>query len=161
MSHYEIFKVQINETITYCIRVLTLTSSYSFKNNKHVGKATVNITGKGNYTGKLALTFKINPKKSSISKLTAKKKGFTAAWSKISEEATGYELQIATNSAFTKNKKTYRIKSYKTTSRTVSKLKAKKKYYVRIRTYKNVKDGGKTVPYYSAWSKAYTVKTKK
>ena len=37
---------------------------------------------------------------------------------------------------------------------------AKKKYYVRIRTYKNVKFNGKTVKVYSSWSKSKSVKTK-
>ena len=55
-----------------------------------------------------------------------------------------------------KNKKTVTIKKQKTTKTTVKKLKAKKKYYVRMRTYKIV--NGKKV--YSAWSKIKTVKTK-
>jgi len=49
-----------------------------------------------------------------------------------------------------------KVKKNKTTSSTVKKLKAKKKYYVRIRTYKKV--NGKT--YYSGWSKVKNVKTK-
>ena len=134
--------------------------TYKCKNNRNVGTATVKITGKGNYTGNIALTFKIYPKKSNISKLTAKKKGLTVKWSKISEQATGYKVQIATNSAFTKGRKTYKITKNKTTSKTISKLKAKKEYYVRIRTYMNVKENGKTVPYYSEWSKVKHVRTK-
>ena len=35
----------------------------TFKNNKAVGTATVTIKGKGNYTGSIKKTFKINPKK--------------------------------------------------------------------------------------------------
>ena len=48
------------------------------------------------------------------------------------------------------------VKGYKKTSKKVTKLKAKKKYYVRIRTYKTV-SGTK---YYSEWSKTKTVRTK-
>ena len=44
---------------------------------------------------------------------------------------------------------------------TVKKLKAKKKYYVRVRTYKTVKINGKSIRIYSGWSKAKTVTTKK
>ena len=65
----------------------------------------------------------------------------------------GYEIQLATDKKFKKNKKTVTIKKQKTT---VKKLKAKKKYYVRVRTYKIV--NGKKV--YSSWSKIKSVKTK-
>ena len=45
--------------------------------------------------------------------------------------------------------KTLKKKGYSTVKYKVSKLKAKKKYYVRVRAY--VKTGGKT--YYGKWSK--------
>lgn len=70
---------------------------------------------------------------------------------------TGYEIQLATNSKFTKNKKNVTVKGYDSTSKKVTGLKGGKKYYVRIRTYKKV--GGTT--YYSPWSKAMTVTTGK
>lgn len=72
----------------------------------------------------------------------------------------GYQIQLATDKKFKKNKKTVTISKQKTTKTTVKKLKAKKKYYVRIRTYKNVKYQGKTIKVYSSWSKVKTVKTK-
>ncbi len=134
--------------------------TFGFENNKNVGKAVVNITGHGNFAGERTLTFKINPKPSKIKSVKAKKKGCTVKWAKVSQQATGYQIQTALNSKFTKSKKTYKITSYKTVSKTISKLKAGKKYYVRVRTYKNVKEGGKTVPYYSEWTKAKSVKTK-
>lgn len=62
----------------------------------------------------------------------------------------------AANSKFTSGKKTVTVSSSKTTSKKITKLKAKKKYYVRVRTYKKV-SGTK---YYSDWSKTKTVKTK-
>ena len=43
----------------------------------------------------------------------------------------------------------------------VSKLKAKKKYYIRVRTYKTVKVNGKSKKIYSGWSKVKAVTTKK
>ena len=61
----------------------------------------------------------------------------------------GYQIQLATDKKFKKNKKTVTISKQKTTKTTVKKLKAKKKYYVRIRTYKNVKYKGKTIKVYS------------
>ena len=128
----------------------------SYKNNKNVGTATVTVTGKGNYEGTVSKSFKINPKATTLSKVSAKKKGFTAKWKKQSKQTTGYQLQYATNSKF-KKAKSVTVKSNKTVSVTQKSLKAKKKYYVRIRTYKTV--NGKK--YYSDWSKAKTVTTKK
>ena len=91
-----------------------------------------------------------------LSKVTAAKKSFKASWKAVSD-ITGYQIQYSTDKSFKKNKKTVTVSKSKTTSKTVKKLKAKKKYYVRIRTYKTV--SGKK--YYSEWSKAKSVKTKK
>ena len=70
---------------------------------------------------------------------------------------TGYQIQVATNSAFTSGKRTVSVEGYKSTSQKITNLKGAKKYYVRIRTYKTV--GGTN--YYSPWSKVKTVTTKK
>ena len=66
---------------------------------------------------------------------------------------TGYQIQLATDGNFTKNKRTKTVKGYRNTSKKVTNLKAKKKYYIRIRTYK--KTGKKK--YWSKWSKLQTV----
>ena len=95
------------------------------------------------------------PKSASIKKVKGAKKAILVTWKKVSG-VSGYEIQLATNKKFKKNKKTVTIKKQKTTKTTVKKLKAKKKYYVRIRTYKTV--NGKKV--YSSWSKVKSVKTK-
>lgn len=92
------------------------------------------------------------PKKPTISKLTKGKKQFKVSWKKISG-VTGYQIQYSTSKKFTKKTtKTVKVKGYKKTSATVKKLKSRKKYYVRMRTYK-----GKA---YSSWSKTKTVTTK-
>ena len=122
----------------------------------NVGKYTYKVVFKNAYKGTKALYLTINPKASSVKSLSSVKKGFTVKWSKVSKQAAGYEIMYATNSKFTKNKKTVKVNSYKTTSKTITKLSSKKTYWVKIRTYKTV--NGK--PYYSAWSKAKTVKTK-
>ncbi len=98
------------------------------------------------------------PKATSIKKLTKGKKSFKATWKKISG-VNGYQVQYSTDKKFKKNKKTVTIKK-NTASATIKKLKAKKKYYVRVRSYKNAKVGGKTVKAYSSWSKVKSVKTK-
>lgn len=68
----------------------------------------------------------------------------------------GYQIQLATDKKFTKNRKTVNVKGYKKTSKKVKKLKGGKKYYVKIRTYKTV--SGKN--YYSGWSKVKTAKAR-
>ena len=127
----------------------------SYSNNKKVGKATVKITGKGRYGGVITKTFKINPAKQQIQKLTAKSKAFFVDWAQKGS-ATGYEIQYATNSKFTSAKKVT-ITNNKTDKTTVSKLSANKKYYVRVRSYTTV--GG--TKYYGAWSAVKNVTTKK
>ena len=108
------------------------------------------------------MTFKINPKGTSLKILTKASKAATIKWKKQASKMstsriTGYQIQLATNSKFTKNKKTVTVKGYSKTSKKVTKLKGGKKYYVKIRTYKTV--GG--IKYYSPWSKVKTVTTKK
>ncbi len=95
------------------------------------------------------------PKKTSVKKLSKGKKAVTVSWTKVSG-VKGYQIQLATDKKFKNNKKTVTVKKQKTTKSTVKKLKANKKYYVRVRTYKTV--NGKNV--YSAWSKVKTIKTK-
>ena len=102
-----------------------------------------------------APTIVAKPKSASIKKVKAAKKAISVIWKKVGG-VKGYQVQVATDKKFKKNKKTVTIKKQKTTKTTVKKLKAKKKYYVRIRTYKIV--NGKKV--YSSWSKVKSVKTK-
>ena len=129
------------------------TVSYS-KDTKSVGKHSVKITLKGNYTGSKTLYYTIIPKNTSLSKLTAGKKSFTVTLKRYTTQTTGYQIQYSTSSNF-KGAKTVTL-SNKTTAKKVKGLKSKKKYYVRVRTYKTV-DGKK---YCSKWSKVKTVKTK-
>ena len=127
---------------------------------KNESKYTVKETIKDNYIGSKSATFACKPKGTSVSKVTAAKKGFKVTWKKQATQTTGYQVQYSTSSKF-KKAKTVTISKNKTTSKSVSKLSAKKKYYVRVRTYKTVKIGGKSVKLYSGWSKAKSVTTKK
>ena len=133
------------------------TVTYSNASSKNVGTYKVTVKGKRNYTGSKTLSYKINPKATTISKLTAGSKCFTAKWTKVSAQATGYQIQYSTSSTFASGNKTVKITSYSTTSKKVSSLTAKKKYYVRIRTYKTVS----STTYYSAWSAKKAVTTLK
>ena len=122
---------------------------------KNVGKYKVTITMKGGYTGSKTLYLTINPPKTKIKKLTAGKKSIKVSISKKTTQVTGYEIQYSTSKKF-KSAKKKTISKNKTTSYTIKKLKAKKTYYVRVRTYKKV--GSKK--YYSAWSSYKSKKTK-
>ena len=87
-----------------------------------------------------------------ITSVKAQSKAFTVKWKKKSG-ITGYQIQYSTNSKFKKGNKSIKIKNAKTISKKITKLKAAKKYYVRIRTYKGKK--------YSKWSKVKSTKTPK
>lgn len=100
-------------------------------------------------------TEKVKPKKTSIKKLSKGKKKFTVTWAKVSG-VKGYQIQYSSDKKFKKNNKSVTVTKQKTTKATVKKLKSKKKYYVRVRTYKTV--SGKKI--YSSWSKVKSVKTK-
>ena len=144
-------------TVKYNGKTLKNGTDYtvSYSNNKKIGTATVKIAGKGSYTGTVTKTFKINPAKQEIQKLTAKSKAFFVDWAQKGS-ATGYEIQYATNSKFTSAKKVT-ITNNKTDTKTISKLSGKKKYYVRVRSYTTVKG----TKYYGAWSASKSVTTKK
>ena len=144
-------------TVKYNGKTLKNGTDYtvSYSNNKKIGIATVKIAGKGSYTGTITKTFKINPAKQEIQKLTAKSKAFFVDWAQKGS-ATGYEIQYATNSKFTSAKKVT-ITNNKTDKTTISKLSGKKKYYVRVRSYTTVKG----TKYYGAWSSVKNVTTKK
>ena len=135
------------------------TVSYA-KGRKYVGKYAVKITFKGKYSGTKTLYFTIKPKATSISSLKAGSKKFTVKWKKQATQTTGYQVQYSASSKFSKAK-TVTVGKNTTVSKKISKLSGKKKYYVRVRTYKKVKINGKSIRIYSGWSKAKTVTTKK
>ena len=126
---------------------------------KKVGtvKITVSAAATANYKKSAAktITIKVLPAAVTEFKVTNTASGIRLTWKKAAKSS-GYQIQYAENSKFTSGKKTVTIKSSKTTSRKITGLKAKKKYYVRIRTYQTV--NGKK--YYSSWSKAKSVTTK-
>ncbi len=100
---------------------------------------------------------KVTVKKTTLkSAKNAKGKKLVVKWGK-NTAGNGYQIQYSTSKKFAKGNKTKTISKNKTTSYTIKKLKKKKTYYVRIRTYKKV--SGKT--YYSEWSSVKKVKIKK
>ena len=112
------------------------------------------------YRLKVSSYSSMTPKKTSVNgKIAAKSRGFTVKWKKVSKGITGYQIQYSTSKKFT-NKTTKTVSKSKTSLK-VKKLRANKKYYVRVRTYKTYNINGENVKVYSGWSKVKTVKTKR
>ena len=92
------------------------------------------------------ISYQILPKNCSLKSVKAKKKSFTVRWKKLStkmptKRISGYQVQYSEKPNFSKSK-IKKVSGYKKTSVTIKKLKSKKKYYVRIRSYKII-DGKK------------------
>ena len=119
-----------------------------YKNNKNSGIGTVQVRGTGKYSRiNKTLTFKILPPKTLLTGLKKANRSFTASWKK-NIQATGYQIQYAADSRFTKERKTVTVGKQSATRYKISGLKNKNPYYVRIRSYKRV---GKKI-LYSSWS---------
>ena len=130
--------------------------SIIYKNNKNVGYGTVTVKGKGNYS-KVSGTakFKINLKKTKLSTAkSTKKKTFITTWKKTGGNS-GWQVQYSTNKKFRSGVRTVNLKA-RNTKLTVRKLRSRKNYYVRIRSYKKV---GKQT-WYSGWSNVKCIKIK-
>ena len=124
---------------------------------KGTGKATITVTAKATSTYSKCvkkITIYGVPKKPEMKKLTAGKKKFTVQWKK-DKKADGYQVQYSTDKKFKKNVKSVNV-SKKSTKATVKKLKKRKTYRVRVRSYKKI--NGKK--YYSGWGKVKSVKVK-
>jgi len=128
------------------------TSKQAYKTNTDIGKASVKITGKGNFTGTKTVSFKIVPKANSVSKVAVGKGQITPRWTATDKKQgiTKYEVRYKEKGA-AKWSKPKAADSSKT-SLTITKLKKGKKYDVSVRSYKTVK----SQKYYSAWSKTRT-----
>lgn len=136
------------KTLSFTFNSLASGTVYTYKITPY---STIN--GKKVYGTTTTIKGITNPKKVTLSKVSSGKKALKASWRKVT--ATGYEMQVSTSSKFTK--KTTKILKTNKVNVTAKNLKAKKKYYVRVRAYTK---SGKTVSY-SSWSNKKTVKTKK
>ena len=124
----------------------------SYKNNKKIGKATVTITGKGNYAGTIKKTFKIVPAKGTVKQVKSSAKKTATVKIKTVKGAKGYKVSYRVKGA----KKWSTVYTKKTTAK-LAKLKAGKTYQVKVAAYAKV---GKTT-YMGSDSAMKTVKIKK
>ena len=124
-------------SLTYNGYNLTKGVSYkvSYKNNKNIGVATITITGINNYTGKITKTFKIIPKKTTISSSKFSGQKITLKWKKVIN-ATGYKIYMAKGNNSYSLYKT--IKGNSILKYTTPKLNRGTTYHFFIRSYKIV-----------------------
>ncbi len=140
---------------------LTITGTI-YRNGKFFRDVKKTYKVEGNTPSPTPVNKPTTPAKVTVKKTTlksaknAKDKKLVVKWKK-NTAGNGYQIQYSTSKKFAKGNKTKTISKNKTTSYTIKKLKKKKTYYVRIRTYKKV--SGKT--YYSEWSSVKKVKIKK
>ncbi len=133
----------------------------TYKNNKNVGEAVVRVKFDNYaYAGTIQTTFVIKPPKSRITKLTSGKNDITLQWSGVKpSQISGYEIQYATSDEFKKeNTQTVQVNKRDAAKKQIKNLEQKKTYYVRIRSYKNIKREGKPERLYSKWSDKKKVK---
>lgn len=126
---------------------------------RNPGKVTIsiNVSATGFYKkASKNVTVIVAPKKGKITKLIPKRKKRLGVRFSKDSKVSGYQVVTARNKSFSKSKKTINVGSYKRTGVNFSRLKAKSKYYVKVRAYKVV--SGKK--YYGPWSSIKAVKTK-
>lgn len=130
-----------------------------YGNNVNVGKASVTVIFRGDYEGSMTAYFDIVPKSIGSFRLVRRPNGILVKWKKQRKQTTGYEIQYSTSKKITgKTAKTVIVKNNKVVSKMLSIKKRRKKYYVRIRTFKVVKVNGKPQKFYSGWTKVRSVK---
>ena len=140
---------------TKLVKDTDYTVSYE-SGRKLVGKYTVTVKGKGNYSFTKTLSFKIVPAKTAFTSVTPRETGFGCRWEQRSAQVTGYQIQYSPKEDFSGGVKTVTIADKTDTAKKITGLKSGKTYYVRICTYKAV-DGENIC---SGWSAAASVKTK-
>lgn len=123
--------------VTYKVSGLTSGSGYRFR--VMASRTKYDITANSCSS---TLFAPVKPGKVTLSRLrTGASHYITASWKK--KTGTGYQVRLATNSKFTSGVKTYKVTSYKTLSRKMTKLKKGRTYYVKVRAYKTY--GSRTV----------------
>jgi hypothetical protein len=128
----------------------------SYGANRNIGKGTVKITGKGDYSGERTLTFNIVPKKAAKPSAKAGKRQLKIKWKKgpSAAKVTKYQVRYRVKNTNKWTVKTFNAKSAKggSASLTVKNLKKGKYYQVQIRAYKKINSGNSKGTYYGEWS---------
>lgn len=148
------------DAITVKVNGRTLVRNWDYtvstRGGKKVGRYKVTIRGIGAYTGTATAYFNIVPKATKIRHLARRNRAFVVSWKKQAVQTNGYQIRYSTDKHFKKGTHYKYVKGAKRTAYKVRHLKAHKKYYVQVRTWKKV-SGHK---YFSAWSKTRAVRTR-
>ena len=144
-------------TIKHKGKTLTKGIDYTvtYKDNKNIGKGTATIKGIGKYSGTKTITFKVNPKQTSILKAKVGKNRVTLTWKKVpaAQKITKFQVRFREKG---KAKWTTKTLSPKKNILTIKSLKKNKIYQFQVRSYKKITSGKSKGTYTSAWSKTKT-----
>lgn len=140
--------------VSYNGKRLTASKDYvvQYWTNRYPGRAKCAIKGKGKYNGVKYVYFYISPQKQTIKSLVSSKSKTAILKFKKVHGQNGVQICYATNKSF----KSAKYSTTTSTTKTISKLKSKKKYYFKIRAYKTVR--GKKV--YGPYSSVKSIKIK-
>lgn len=129
----------------------------TYSNNINAGKASVTITGIGNYTGTITTSFIIKPARTISISCSPANKAITLTWDNLTG-AQGYQIYRADvyNGTY---KRIKTITSGTTSTYKDTKLLADHEYYYKVRSYAKI--DGKTYHSSCATLTAATMKTKK
>ena len=122
---------------------------------KSVGIYTYDITYLGNYKGTSRLLLFIYPQSPIFKKIVLSKNEAELQWNKITAQNDGYEVQYSTNPHFILDNHYITVNNKNAKSLKLSNLKSKRRYYFRIRSFKNVNESN---VFYSQWSRIGTAK---
>jgi len=122
------------------------------KKTREIGLYLLTVKGKGRFAGSVKVPFYVVPKASEYARLLGSEKQAAKAW-KLLENIEGFQIEYSRNKDFSDSKKA-KIREPKDLAKVLSKLKAGKKYYLRVRLFATVKKKH----HYSEWSEVNTVK---
>ena len=122
------------------------------KKTREIGLYLLTVKGKGRFAGSVKVPFYVVPKASEYARLLGSEKQAAKAW-KLLENIEGFQIEYSRNKDFSDSKKA-KIREPKDLAKVLSKLKAGKKYYLRVRLFATVKKKH----CYSEWSEVNTVK---
>ena len=122
------------------------------KKTREIGLYMLTVKGKGRFNGSVKVPFYVVPKASEYARLLGDDKQAAKAW-KLLKNIEGYQIEFSRSKDFSDSKKA-KIREPKDLAKVFKKLKAGKKYYLRVRIFATVKKKH----HYSDWSKVKSVK---
>lgn len=120
-----------NSQTSYKVSSLKNSTAYYYQVRAY---KTVNDKNYYGEVGNTVFTF-IKPSKVKLKSVTLSKTTLNVEWKKVN--CSGYEITYTTDSKFKKGLKKVKIKNPKTVKKAIKKLKKNKKYYVKVRAYKD------------------------